>query len=121
LCDGSFDCSGYIKIYDPLEISGPIMPKDNLEDRLDMTMELDLLEDHARIDPVCDGTWFCDGSNLAPIIDAPMKLRIITSMRCDGSRTPSCSACDGTWLCDGSHNCFDGWYCSGDLIEEEVV
>jgi phage tail P2-like protein len=120
-CDGSFDCSGYIKIYDPMAIAGPITPVDDFEDRLKMETELGLLEDQAGITPICDGTWNCDGNNLAPVIDAPMKLRIITRIRCDGSRTPSCSTCNGTWVCDGSHNCFDGWYCSGDLITEEAV
>jgi hypothetical protein len=120
-CDGAFDCSGYIKIYDPMAIAGPITPVDDFEDRLEMGSELDLLEDRAGVTPVCDGAWNCDGSNLAPMIGAPMKLQIITPMRCDGSRTPSYSACDGTWVCDGSHNCFDGWYCSGDLITEEAV
>ncbi|MDR1127699.1 MAG: hypothetical protein LBL20_00160 [Treponema sp.] len=120
-CDGSFDCSGYIKIYDPMALTGPITPRDEFEDRLAMETELDPLEDQAGITPLCDGAWNCDGSNFAPVIDAPMKLRVITPMRCDGRRTPSCSTCDGTWACDGSHNCFDGWYCSGDLITEEVV
>jgi hypothetical protein len=120
-CDGSFDCSGYIKIYDPMANTGPITPGDDFEDRLKMGTDIDRLEDRAGIAPVCDGAWNCDGSNLAPVIDAPMKLRVITPIRCDGNRTPSCSSCDGAWVCDGSHNCFDGWYCSGDVITEEAV
>jgi phage tail P2-like protein len=120
-CDGSFDCSGYIKIYDPIKITGPIMPKAGTEDTIRMSQGLDPFEDHVYFVHVCGGAWNCDGNNLVPIIDAPIKLRIITPVRCDGTRTPSCSTCDGTWVCDGSHTCFDGWYCSGDIITEEGV
>jgi hypothetical protein len=31
-CDGSFDCSGYIKIYDPKTFTVPIIPTDGAED-----------------------------------------------------------------------------------------
>jgi hypothetical protein len=119
--DGSFDCSGYIRIYDPKTFTVPIMPTDGAEDTLVFESGPLCFEDGMRHAPLCDGSWMCDGSNLAPMVDTPMKLRLITPVRCDGMRTPSCSACDGTWTCDGSHDCFDGWYCSGDLIEEEVV
>jgi hypothetical protein len=120
-CDGSFDCSGYIPIYDPGDFPGPIFPADVLADTLVMQMGTERFEDVIRLNPICDGAWTCDGSNLAPMADAPMAIRVIRPMRCDGSRTPSCSVCDGSWRCDGTYARFDGWYCSGDLQEEEVV
>ena len=120
-CDGSFDCSGAIRLDAPLDITGPIFPADEGEDRLIIAMGLEAMEDAARIAPVCDGAWVCDGSNLAPIADALMPIRIIRPLRCDGARAPSCTTCDGTWMCDGKHTGFDGWYCSGDVIHEEAA
>ena len=120
-CDGSFDCSGYIKIHDPRAFPGPIMPTDEFDDRLTFECGPLRLVDEMILDPLSDGSWERDGGGPAPLADAPMTIRVITPVRCDGSRTPSCSTPDGTWMCDGSHACFDGWYCSGDLIREEVV
>ena len=120
-CDGSFDCSGYIRIYDPRTFTVPILPADGFEDKISFRTGPVHLEDTARINALCGGSRMWGGSNCAPAAEALMAIRIITPVRCGGSRTPSCITCGGTWTCDGSHTCFEGWYCSGDLIEEEVI
>jgi hypothetical protein len=120
-CDGSFDCSGYAPVYFPMDIQGPVFPVDTYADKFAAAMTLEALEDQAVITPICDGTFLCDGSNQKSMIDAPMKIRIIRPFRCDGTKRPTCSLCDGTWKCDGTYTGYDGWYYSGDLIEEEVL
>jgi hypothetical protein len=120
-CDGSFDCSGYIRINDPVDIPDVVLPVDTYADKLSMRLSMEPMTDHAVVRAICDGSWVCDGSNLASMLDAPMKLRIIKPLRCDGTKMPSCSLCDGSIICDGSYIGYDGWYYSGDIIEEEVI
>jgi hypothetical protein len=119
-CNGSFDCSGYVTIYEPLDMTGAVLPIDTYLDKLTAAITVEPMEDRAAINPICDGTWQCDGSNRKSVIDAPMKLRIIRPFLCDGSVTPSCSVCDGSIVCDGSYTGFDGRYCREAIFEEAV-
>jgi len=119
-CNGSFDCSGYAKVYFPMDVQGPVTPIDTYADKLSGNITIEPFEDRAVITPLCDGSFLCDGSNQASMIDA-MKLRIIRPLRCDGTKSPSCSLCDGSIICDGSYTGFDGWYYSGDVVQEEIL
>jgi hypothetical protein len=120
-CDGEIDCKGYCEIFSPLEVPGFLFPSNGVVDEFSATLTLDPREDRMMIRAICDGSWLCDGSNTQSVIDAPMKLRIIREFHCNGVHTPSCAVCDGTIICDGSYTGYDGLFCSGDIIQEEVL
>jgi hypothetical protein len=118
--DGSQDCSGYRRIHCDDMISDTAAPlKDDYGDRVAIQVNL-MMIDTARIVPRCDGLWLMDGSNLDSMVDAPMTVRIIKQIRCDGNQ-PRPSLMDGAITLDGSYTGYDGWRCSGDIIHEEVV
>jgi hypothetical protein len=119
-CNGSFDCSGYAKIYYPMDIQMPVGPVDTYADKFTADVKTEPFKDQAVITAVCDGSFLCDGSNQASMADS-MRLRVIRPLRCDGTRRPSCALCDGSIICNGSYTGFDGWYYSGDLVQEEVL
>jgi hypothetical protein len=121
ICDGQIDCKGYQELFSPLEVPGFLMPAAGCGDEFGASLTLEPMEDRLMIRAVCDGTFLCDGSNTKPIIDAPMRLRIIKELRCNGVKKPSCSVCDGTIICDGSYGGYDGLYYTGDIIQEEVL
>jgi hypothetical protein len=119
-CDGSFDCSGYTRVYAPIDIPDLVLPVDTSGDRLSVRLSLEPMEDRATINAICDGTWVCNGSNQASMLDAPMQMRIIRPFVCDGSVTSSCSLCDGSIICNGSYTGYDGRYCREDIMEEVI-
>jgi hypothetical protein len=118
-CDGSIDCSGYVKIHAPMAIPGAVLPVDTCGDKLSMRLSAESMRDQAVILPLCDGTWLCNGSNRAAMLDPPMRFRIVKPFVCNGI-TPSCSLCDGSIVCDGSYTGFDGRYCREDILQEAV-
>jgi hypothetical protein len=120
-CDGAVACAGYSEQPATETVSLPVLAGGALIDDCAVGMSLAPMEDKARIAALCDGTILCDGTNRRAIADAPMTFRITAHYRCDGKRAVSCTPCDGSFICDGSQVCFDGWYCAGDIPQEEVV
>jgi hypothetical protein len=121
LCNGERDCKGYQELFSPIEVPGFLMPRGGCGDEFSASLALEAMEDRMMIRAACDGSWNCDGSNAKSMIDAPMKLRIIRELHCNGVKKPSCSVCDGSIVCDGSYTGYDGLYYSGDIIQEEVL
>lgn len=115
-CNGEFDCSGYRAIFDPMDITDPVM-QDGKTDALAITERIEALIETNAIRAVCDGSWVCNGTNRHSVIDAPMTIKIKKRPYVDGTRTPSCALCDGSIMCNGSYSGFDGWYCAEDIQE----
>ena len=121
ICNGDFVCSGYVKIFSPDEIPDPVLPSGGFGEVFGARLFMEPMEDQMRINAVCDGSFLCDGSNVKPLADGPLNLRIIRELRCNGLHTPSCGVCDGSIICDGSFTGYNGLYYTGDLIQEEVL
>jgi hypothetical protein len=121
VCDGSFDCSGYEKIFAPVTVTSPVFPSSGFGEDFAIMLVMEPMEDRMQVRAVCNGSFICDGSNAASIADGPMKMRIIKELHCNGLKSPSCSICDGSIICDGSYAGYDGLFYSGDLIHEEVL
>jgi hypothetical protein len=121
ICDGSFDCSGYDRIFGPVDFDGPLTLSGGWGEDFSASLLLEPMEEVMQINAICDGRFLCDGSNAASMADGPLTLRIIQQFHCDGVHQPSCSVCDGSIICDGSYQGYDGLYCSGDQIHEEVL
>lgn len=120
-CNGEKDCKGYGEQFAPLEILGFLLPGGGCHDNFAASLNLEPMEDQMVIRAFCNGSWNCDGSNVKPMIDTPMRLRITKELRCNGVKTPSCSICDGSIICDGSYEGYDGLFYIGDIIQEEVL
>jgi hypothetical protein len=120
-CDGEVRCNAYREMYAPLDIPGFLTPSGGLKDTFSLKLAIDPVEDRVVIRAICDGSFLCDGGNTHSIIDAPMRLRIIQELRCNGLHSPSCGVCDGAIICDGSYKGYDGLFYSGDTIREEVL
>jgi hypothetical protein len=122
ICNGEFDCSGYCEIYSPITVTEPILLRDSINEKFQVSLRIDEpFEDQMQMDAICDGTFFCDGSNMDSIADGPMTMRIIKPLVCDGSKMPYAETCDGSWPCDGTYSDCDGLYYSGDVILGEEV
>jgi hypothetical protein len=121
ICDGEVLCNASRAIYAPLDIPGFLTPSGGIKDTFSIKLAVDPLEDRITIRVICDGSFLCDGSNTYSIIDAPMSLRIIKELRCNGLHSPSCAVCDGAIMCDGSYQGYDGLFYSGDTIQEEII
>jgi hypothetical protein len=121
ICDGERDCKGFIELFSPLEVIGFLTPSSGCSDSFNAALSLEPMEDQMMIRAICDGSFFCDGGNAKAMIDAPMTLRIIKELHCNGVHSPSCSLCDGSITCDGSYTGYDGLFYAGDIIQEEVL
>jgi hypothetical protein len=127
MCDGSFlcderiDCQGWHEVFSPLEVPGFLFPSSGCADAFSATLALEPLEDRMTIRAMCNGSFLCDGGNAKSVIDAPMRLRIIRELRCNGVQAPSCGVCDGGITCDGSYTGYDGLFYSGDTVQEEIL
>jgi hypothetical protein len=99
----------------PEYIPDPITPRGNA-DTLDMNTAVAPMADAATISAVCNGTFFCDGSNRQSVIDVPMRIRIIKPLICDGTKKPTCSLCDGTIVCDGTYSGVDARYYRDEIL-----
>jgi len=121
LCDGGYECSGYGEIYSPIVVTEPILLRDSINEEFNISIRMEPFEDQMQMDAICDGTFFCDGSNMDAIADGPMTLRIVKPLICDGSKMPYAEVCDGSWVCDGTYSDCDGLYYSGDLILGEEI
>jgi hypothetical protein len=133
LCDGAIDCSGALLVHAPENISLPLLKPEHQIDYLDMDIGVEL-EDYARADVRCDGTWLCDGSNQQSFVDTTsMPLEINTNyaeqadiadgdnavavkhldkdryhLLCDGEILCNQGKevlCNGEYLCDGEVSC----------------
>ena len=122
-CTGEYDCSGYYEFYYPITVTKPIMLRDSsINEKFQASLHFEPFEDQMQMEAICDGTFFCDGSNMDSIADGPLNLRIIMPLICDGSKMPYAEVCDGSWACDGTYSDSDGLHYSGDvLIGEEVL
>jgi hypothetical protein len=121
ICSGEFDCSGYKETYSPVTITEPILLRDSINERFNISLRTDTFEDQMQMDAICNGSFFCDGSNMDSIADGPLTLRIIMPLRCDGTKMPYAEVCNGSWVCDGTYSDCDGLYYSGDVILGEEV
>jgi len=121
ICNGDFDCSGYVTIFSPDETSDPVLPSSDFKDSFEARLVIEPMGDQMQIYAICDGSFLCDGSNAKSIADGPLHLRIIKQLHCDGLHTPSCSVCDGSIICDGSYTGYNGRFYAGDQIYEEVL
>jgi hypothetical protein len=103
IANGDEIYSGFQKVYEDEYLEKPVLPKPLMSDVLSLSIG---------IQPITDSEDMNEGEDT---------LRVVRPMRCDGSKTPSCSVYDGTVVCDGSHNAYDGYFYSGDvLISEEA-
>jgi hypothetical protein len=121
VCNGEKDCKGFDEVFSPLEVPGFLLPAGGHGDGFEASIDLEPMEDRMMITALCNGHWMCDGGNVKSTIDAPMHIRIIKELRCNGIHSPSCSICDGSIICDGSYSGYDGLYYTGDTIYEEVL
>jgi hypothetical protein len=119
LCDGTQNCSGYkMVVCDdviPPEYTSPI--QDGVSSEFSLTSTINFV-DEAHIIPRCDGSWLCDGSNLASMIDAPMILKIIKPNHVGGEHSVP-SVC-GTIIV-GLYDGYDGFMVGEDIVKEEVI
>ena len=99
ICDGRVDCSGYEKIAAEGALPLPIVPSDAASDQCKTVVTINVMADTAAI------TDF-------------FLLAVTKLLRCDGSKTPSCSLCDGSIVCDGSYTGFNGRYYREDIFQE---
>ena len=120
-CDGGFDCSGVSGVFSPDFGDGPVLPAGAFGDSFSATVGVAAMEDAMRMVALCDGSVICDGSNAGSMADGPLTIRTVRRLRCDGRHSPTCSACDGSIICDGSYTGYDGKYCAGDKVSEEVL
>jgi hypothetical protein len=125
-CDGSFnclgeqDCSGYKTVRQTEPISDPVAVGGG-DEAVTTTLAAEWADRNV-IPPRCDGSWKCDGSNQASLIDAPMILRVTKPFACDGLVQCGRIACDGSITCNGSYRCDgDAHRCMTELISEEVL
>jgi hypothetical protein len=121
ICNGEYGCSGYSEIYSPITLTEPVLLRDSINETFNASLRMEPFEDRMQMDAICDGTFFCDGSNMDSIADGSMTLRIIMPLVCDGSKMPYAEVCDGSWACDGTYSDSDGLYYSGDVILGEEV
>jgi hypothetical protein len=133
LCDGAIDCSGTLLVHAPEDISIPLLNPEHQIDFLSVNIGV-ALQEYARVNLWCDGTWRCDGSNQQSFIDAiamPLEIKPIhvehtdiaegkhevTVNRLDTDRYRLlCNGeilcnqgkevlCNGEYLCDGTVSC----------------
>ncbi|MDR0403586.1 MAG: hypothetical protein LBH35_08380 [Treponema sp.] len=101
ICDGRIDCSGYEYLAADDTLAFLIVPSDMCED---VFYYKTFAENMAESVTATDG----------------LSVSVIRLLRCDGSRTPSCSLCDGSIVCDGSYTGFDGRYYREDIFQEVI-
>jgi hypothetical protein len=115
--DGHRQADGFWDVSAPLDAA--LFGEPRLVDEPAATMlTLTTFAERAIVRSSYDGTFLCDGKGWTSVVDRAMPVRIRRLIRCDGSRTATCSTLDGSRLCDGTY-VFDGAYCAGDILTEE--
>jgi hypothetical protein len=121
-CLGEQDCSGFKTVPQDEPIADPVVVGTPDDSFLPLTLTLAEFTDRQTIIPRCDGTWRCDGSNLASVADAPMTFKITRPFECGGLVMCGGRTCDGSIVCDGTYECRgDAHYCDTEILEEDTI